>query len=412
MTSDSQLWSWAPWLVRLEAEQRLLGRCAAPQGVAAEFAPDKIQLETDQAVAPVPIDWPAPPQGEYRTLLIGPSDVDQLAQGLVGRVERPVGGPWRTGRSGADARAATLREGGHIARAVGHEGAHRLEADSPPDLGLEEAVEVLDGILQAQCPGWDEDWRDAQLEAQPADPANGIPVLVGPLKPGVIVKLRKAGPPMVPPVRDEPRENRRGGRPPERPRGGKAAMERHAGENVEERSASQLEVFDHIEEIELGLPQRHRREMPTGRRRRAPLALAPIEGAPAGQNAADGAERGPSVPSTLQLRVDGLGAVLPEEAVLAQCATQGENARFERGRCAIARRMPRSAVITPVHPIATVRARSAQPILHSGEADAQATSDGALTLPTANGLDQPAPLRFVRRFLLIAPLRLGVFSPS
>jgi hypothetical protein len=69
-------------------------------------------------------------------------------------------------------------------------------------------------------------------------------------------------------------------------------------------------------------------------------------------------------------------------------------------------------VITPVHPIETVRASAAQPVLHAGEAEAQATSDGTLTLPTANGLDQPAPLRFVRGFLRIAPLRLGVFSPS
>ena len=98
-------------------------------------------------------------------------------------------------------RAAALCEGGDIACGMGHEAADRLEADAPPDLGLEEAVEVLDGILQAQFPGWDEHRGDAQLEAQAADPADGIPVLVGALKPGVIVKLRKAGSPMVPPVR-------------------------------------------------------------------------------------------------------------------------------------------------------------------------------------------------------------------
>jgi len=60
--------------------------------------------------------------------------------------------------------------------------------------------------------------------------------------------------------------------------------------------------------------------------------------------------------------------------------------------------MPRPAVITPVHSIETGRASSAQPVLHSGEAEAQATSDGALTLPTANGFDQPVALRFVRGF--------------
>ena len=381
----------------------MLGRCAAPQGVAAEFPASQIHFEADQAVAPVSIDGPASPQGEYYPALIGPSDVDQLTSGLVSRVERPVGRPRRARGSPADARAAALREGGHIAGAVGHQGAHRLEADAPPDLSLEEAVEMLDRILQAQFPGWDEDRRDAQLEAQSADPANGIPVLVGTLKAGVIVKLHKAGPPMVLPVGDEPRENRRGGRPPERPRGGKAAVERYAGEDVEERSTSQLEVFDHIEEIELGLPQRHCWEMPTGRRRRAPLALAPIEGPPAGQNAADGAERGHRVPSPLQLSVDGLGAVLPQEAVLAQRPTQRENTRFERGRCTIGCRMPRVAVITPVHPIEPVRASSAQPVLHAGEAEAQATRDGALTLSCADRFDQAAALRFVRGFLLIGP---------
>jgi hypothetical protein len=126
-------------------------------------------------------------------------------------------------------------------------------------LAWKRPFEVLHGILQAQFPGWNEDRRDTQLEAQPADPANGISVLVGTLKAGVIVKLRKAGPPVVPPVRDEPRENRRGGRPPERPCRGQPAVEREPGEDVEERSASQLEIFDHIEEVELGLPGGHHR---------------------------------------------------------------------------------------------------------------------------------------------------------
>jgi hypothetical protein len=391
----------------------LLGRRAAPQGVAAEFAPGKIQLETDQAVAPVSIDWPAPPQGEDRPLLGGPPDVNQLPRGAVARVEGPVVGPRRASGSRANAGAAALREGGHIARAVGPEGAQRLEADSPPDLALKEAVEVLDRVLQPQFAGGHEDRRDAQVEAQPADPANGIPVLVGTLKPGVIVKLRKAGPPVVPPVRDEPRENRRRRRPPQRPCGGQAAVKRHAGEDVEERSPGQLEVFDHIEEIELGLPERHRGEMPAGGRRRAPLALTPIKGAPAGQNAADGADRGHWVPSTtLQLSMDGLGAILPEEAVGPQPATQSEHARFEGRRGAVGRRMPRAPAVTPVHPIETVRASAAQPVLHLREAEAPATSDGALTLPSANGLDQAAPLRFVRGLFLIAPCRLGVFSPS
>jgi hypothetical protein len=258
------------------------------------------------------------------------------------------------------------------------------------------------GFCKPSSRGGDEDGRDTQLEAQPADPANGIPVLMGAVKAGVIVKLCEAGPPMVPPVRDEPREDRCSGRPPQRPRPGQPAVQREPGEDVEERSAGQLEVFDHIEEIELGVSRGHRREMPAGRRRQAPLALASIEGTVAGQNAADGAERGHRPTPTLQVSVDGLGTVLPEEAILAQRATQAEHAGFEHRRRAIRRRMARAAVITPVHPIEPVRASSAQPVLHSGEAEAQTTGDGASTLAPANRRDQPAALRFLRGFLCIA----------
>jgi hypothetical protein len=74
--------------------------------------------------------------------------------------------------------------------------------------------------------------------------------------------------------------------------------------------------------------------------------------------------------------------------------------------------VPRVAVITPVHPVEPVRASSAHPVLHSGEAEAQATRDGALTLTGTDRLDQAAALRFACGFLLIAPWRLGVFSPS
>lgn len=313
---------------------------------------------------------------------------------------------------GADAGAAACDERGHIACAVSREGAHRLEVDPPPDLRLKEAVEVLDRVLQAEFPGWHEDRRDAQLEAQQADPAERIPVLMRSLKAGVVVELGKAGSPVVPPVRDDSREHRGGSGPFQRPCGGEAAVQRDPGEHVEQWAIGQFEIFDHVEEIELGLPSRHHGQMPPGWGRRPPLALASIQGAPAGQDSADGAERGRRLPPALQRRLDGPRTVLSEEAIPTQRAAQREDASFEGRRCAIGRRMAIPTMITPVHPIKPAGARSAQPVLHSGEAEIKAAGHGALTLPIANSLDQPAPLGFLRGFLLIATWRLGVFSPS
>lgn len=396
----------------MDAEQGLVGRRAAPQRIAAEFAAPEIQLEPHQPVAPVAIDGPAAPQGEHRPPLIGPSDVDQVASGPGARVERPIGWPWGARWRGTDARTAALGQGGHIALAIGHEGVHRGEVNAPPNLGLEEAVEVLDGVLQTQFPRGDEDRGDPQLEAQPADPAKNIRVLVGTLKAGVIVKLRKAGPTVLLPVRDEPRKNRRRTRLPERPRGGEPTVQREPREDVEARSAGQLEVFDHVKQIELGVVRGHRREMPAGRRRRSPLALAAIQGAATSQNAANSAERGHRLLPTRQFRVDRLGTILSEEAILAKRATQAENTGFERRRRAIRCGMPAAAVVTPVHPIEPVRSGAPQPVLHPGEADAEAPGHGTAALTTADSRDQPTALGFLRGFFSSHPGACGVFFPS
>ena len=141
------------------------------------------------------------------------------------------------------------------------------------------------------------------------------------------------------------------------------------------------------------------------------LASTPIHGAAARENAADGADTGSRLPACGERGVDGTGAVLPQEALGPQLPTQRENAVLECRWRAMRRRMAAQAVIAPVHPIETARTSPVEPVLHEGRADTEVPSDGALTPPATNGLDQSSTLRFTGDFLLIAPFGTEVFSP-
>jgi hypothetical protein len=102
-------------------------------------------------------------------------------------------------------------------------------------------------------------------------------MLVRALKAGVVVHLRVAGTPHLPPMRDHTVERGRGGRVRQRPGAGPATVERHGGEHIEHRAVGELQHLDEVEEIELHRAGAHAREMPAGGRRWVPLALPPVD---------------------------------------------------------------------------------------------------------------------------------------
>ena len=87
----------------------------------------------------------------------------------------------------AGASGDALASGSHIPSRVGPDLGER-RAQSAPDLRLPLPIKILDGILEPGFARWCEDRNDAQAEAQADHAAETVSMLVGPLKPIVVVE--------------------------------------------------------------------------------------------------------------------------------------------------------------------------------------------------------------------------------
>jgi len=240
-------------MVRHTGEQWLICGIFAPQGVEADLVRAQIDLAAHQPMRPLWGDLEAVAQQVRAPGIIGAAQEDyRPPQGRM-RVEPKRGreGPARWGLlpSGSAARAV----GGNVTIAGRQQLREVLEPMALPNLGLPQPVEPLDGVLEAGLARGCEHRYDPQRQAQSAHPSHGVGKLVRPLKHRLVIKLGVVGQPQLLPAPAQATEHRFSGDSEFRPTIDLSAPECGAGEHLNERTIGDLEVFNPIKAIKLGL---------------------------------------------------------------------------------------------------------------------------------------------------------------
>ena len=382
----------------------MVARGASAEREAGELVMREIELRPDQAVAPQGID--GPPVAEEVDLPAGrgPPDENDAASRKHGRAEAPAGRPEGAGRGLLDPSSQPLATDLDVAVGVPSQGAQGAKEEPAPDFGGVEAVEVLDGVLQAELAGRDKDRRDAELEAQPDDAPENIRVLVRPLEAGIVVKLRVRGEAHRLPMGDQAGQDAIRARGGQGPRRGETAVQGYAREHIDERTARELEVLKDVEEIQLRTPARHSGQVPAGRGWGAPDPLAAVQASVTRQDASNRAHAGGRQPVVEPRAVNSGRPVLPQHALLAQLVPQRENLALHRQRRPIDRRPPARRTVGPVHAIKPLLPRASHPHLHGPQAHAPLPGYLSPRDPPANRGDHRAAARFHCLFLFIGRL--------
>jgi hypothetical protein len=199
-------------MIRHDFKQRLVHRITASQSMESNVLGIQIDLTSHQPPRPKWGHIKASAHQVSPTTVIGTTQEDDLpAQRNMGIELKALGEGATQGRLLAARRAAgAVRR--NIACIDSQQLGEVLEAVPLPDLGLPQAVEGFDAVLEARLTRWCEYRHHAQRQAQAADATDGVGKLMGTLKHGGIVELGAVRQAQLCPAFAQSREHRIGWR--------------------------------------------------------------------------------------------------------------------------------------------------------------------------------------------------------
>jgi len=315
---------------------------ADPVFIQEDFAPD-------QAMCPIAIDTNDVSQNRQRAGLSGSADKDYAAPQWRLGIERPPGRKWPARWGLRDPRGKLLAHGSDVFRGANLQGRQGLVLKPAPDVPLPAVVEAFNGRLEAGFPGRGKDGSDAQAQAEARDSAEGVWPGMGSLENRAVVELGEVGEARVAPTQNKALSGRFRGYLSLRPRVRKTSEEGNSVEDFDEGAPLDDERFDDVEGVQLRPALDEVGQIPPRRRWREAKPDAAVKGSAALQDAADRANGGQSILSTVQQgAANGRSPVLSEIALLLEILAQVEDKPFSCRRRAVER------VERAVRPVAEV----------------------------------------------------------
>src|SRR5262249_14397094 len=155
--------------------------------------PLEVYLRTHQPMLPQRFYHPDTTQQMNLPLPVAATQKDQPPLGVSLQVQTPA--PWErpTPRGCFNPRCRTPPMGRHITGRLRLQPLQRGVLKPRPHFGLPQAVEALDGSLEARLAGRDKDGHDAQAQADAGHATNGVGVDLRSLEERVVVELCVAG---------------------------------------------------------------------------------------------------------------------------------------------------------------------------------------------------------------------------
>lgn len=370
------------------ADERLLQWLTAPKPVDVDMVFIEIDLSPDEAVGPQRIHREMMSEDNDPAVVVGAPEKHDAAVGRRLKVQVEIFGYTATRTEGVTARREARASRVDVPGRPVLERCERVVMKPCPDLALPAPIEVLDAILKPMLARRREDRDDVELQAQPHDATDDISVLMRPLKPRVVVKLRVVGEPHVAPVLEDAIEGAGGGVRVVGPGPRITALQRDDIEDFNLRSLGNDEPFDEVPAVEFGLTGRTRGQIPSGRRCGPPNPVPAVQGAMSDQHPMNRAFAEMRAAFGLQLASNRGGTVFPEVALL-QGVAQLQNPALECRRGA-AYPLGDMRAIGPADPVQALMARARHPTLYGAQPDPKASRDGALRKASPNGGDQRA----------------------
>jgi hypothetical protein len=141
------------WVVRDLADEGLVVRFAAPEGVEAEPTPVEIDLCADEPVEPVLVDRQAMAEDGGQPSVGRPAEKDEPTDRRL--IEIEVTARWKraAGRGGLDSKGRLPAAGRDVRRGASLEVVKGAVGETIPQLRLPAAIEALDRGLEAGLPG-------------------------------------------------------------------------------------------------------------------------------------------------------------------------------------------------------------------------------------------------------------------
>ncbi len=364
----------------------------------------EVDLATNEPMRPMSIDMEGSAEQTDAAVVIVAAHEDHGALEWGAKVELealgeapPLGGGIPAGSSlGAIGRDVTCGDG--------HQGCHIGAAVALPDFALPQGIEAFDSILEARLARWGEHRDNPQCQTQPADTPDGVGELVRSLEDRVVVKLRVGGQPVAAPALDQGLQRGPCAGALHDPGLGQCAVHAGAGEHIDKGPSSDLQVFNEIEAVELGLSRGQIGQIPALGRCRPALPMHAIKRAVTRKHAVYRHARGNRLKRLLMLQgqADGVGPVLAQDAFVPQRTARAQDALLQPDRCAV--RGSAGLAVSERHPVNAFTASACNPVGGRAEAYPEFRRYRAQALPRANRLNELAAALFDRTFLAMAHL--------
>ncbi len=286
-----------------------------------------------------------------------------------------------------------------IARGDGLQAFNIVAVMTSPDLALPQAVEAFDGILKARLTWWGKHRNDLQCQAQAADTSDGIGELVRSLEDRIVVKLGVSGKTVSAPAFNQGFQRGPCAGPLHHPGISQCSVHAGTSKHRDERPASDLQILNEIEAVELDLAVGQIRQIPALGRRRPALPMRAIEHPVTRKHTVDRRARRHVLHGIvlLQRQANRHGTVLAQYALLAQGSSHLQDALLQiRGRAIPG---PAGLTVREVHPIHALAASAGNPVRRRAHTDPELCGYHPHALPPTYRPNQLAAALFKRRFL-------------
>ena len=271
-----------------------------------------------------------------------------------------------------------------------------------PDLALPEAVEALNGILEARFAWWGKYGNDLQGQTQAADPPDTVSISVISLKDRIVVELCVGGQPFAAPAFDQSCEGSACAGSFHWPGVDQRAMQAGRSEHRDKRPTSDLQILDEVKAVQFGLAGGQIRQMPALGRRGPALSMRAIEHPVTRKYPVDRRAPWDSLHSSVLMhrQADCIKSVLAQHAVLAQVSSHAQDMPFQGRRRAVP--SPTWLQVGEMHPVQAFAASTRRPVRRRAHTDRELSGYRSQALPLTYRPNQLAAALFKRRFLAMS----------
>ncbi len=313
-------------IVRDSLDELMLVWLATSESIKTNLVIGQIDFSSDETTSPKRIKEIGSALYFDLTKVVGTAQIDDSSFERKLVIGFPVLGEWTACGARLDAwrRALSCCESKAIGASLN--GIVVLMHEALPDVLLPAAVEAFDDGLESVLMRWREDGDDLELQTEADDTTKGVRKLTCTAKNSVVVELGILREPMSAPMGNQRFGGDLGGPRRSNPTGTQACVKTDGGQDVDVSAATQSQVFNEVEAIDVGPPVSDAREVPAFRRRGSTNSSPSIENTAPHEDSTNGADGGNLLESAFfEDKLNHDGTVFTEVALVTELFTNSQD---------------------------------------------------------------------------------------